>query len=62
MSWPSLWARPGELMASEWRTARRALTEAEQRLRAELATVPPSPGTIDISGAWQSRELVGRVV
>jgi len=49
-----LWATPGELTASEWRTARRALAEREQQLRADLAAVPPPLAGIDIGTARQA--------
>jgi site-specific DNA recombinase len=46
-----MWATPGELTAAEWRTARRALAEHEQGLRAELAAVPPTLAGVDIAAA-----------
>jgi len=49
-----LWATPGELTAAEWRTARRALAEREQQLRADLAAVPPPLAGIDIGTARQA--------
>lgn len=55
-----LWATPGELTAAEWQTARRALAEQEQRLRAELAAVPPPMVNVDIGaarGAWPDMTL-----
>lgn len=55
-----LWAQPGELTAAEWRTARRALAEQEQRLRAELAAVPPPMVGMDIAtvrSAWPDMTL-----
>lgn len=47
----ALWATPGELTAAEWRTARQAITEQEQQLRAELAAIPVPRGRIDIEEA-----------
>lgn len=55
-----LWATPGELTAAEWSTARRALAEQEQRLRADLAAVPPPMVNVDIAaarGAWPDMTL-----
>lgn len=46
-----LWATPGQLLTSEWQTARRALAEQEQQLRAELAALPSPLGGIDIATA-----------
>ena len=66
-----MWATPGELTASEWRTARRALAEQEQQLRTELAAIPPSRLDLDIADVRQSwpamtlderRELVGMFI
>jgi DNA invertase Pin-like site-specific DNA recombinase len=51
----ALWATPGELTTSEWQTARRALAEHEQQLRADLAAVPPPLVNVDIEmarSAW----------
>lgn len=55
-----LWATPGELTDAEWRTARRALAENEQRLLRELAEVPRPAQHVDIAGAraaWPSMPL-----
>jgi site-specific DNA recombinase len=55
-----MWARPGELTTAEWQTARRALAEQEQHLRAELATVPPRLIAVDIATArraWPAMTL-----
>jgi site-specific DNA recombinase len=55
-----LWAGPGELTAAEWRTARRALSEREQQLRADLAGIPAPLDGIDIAGArdaWDDMTL-----
>lgn len=55
-----LWATPGELTAAEWQTARRALAEHEQQLRAELAEVPPPLVNLDIAtarSAWPDMTL-----
>jgi hypothetical protein len=49
----ALWAA-GELTTSEWQTARRALAENEQRLRADLADVPPPLIGVDIDTARQA--------
>lgn len=62
-----MWAQPDQLTTAEWTTARRALAEHEQRLRADLAAVPAPLAGIDIAGArsaWpamtldEQRELV----
>lgn len=47
------WGR-GELTAAEWRAARRGLDEREQRLRQELAELPPPVMHLDIAGARQA--------
>ena len=47
----TLWATPGELTATEWKEARRGLTENERELRRELAELPPPVVNIDIAGA-----------
>lgn len=47
----ALWATPGELTITEWQEARRALAENEQRLRTELAELPPPVIDVDIAGA-----------
>jgi DNA invertase Pin-like site-specific DNA recombinase len=44
----------GELTTAEWQTARRAVAENEQALRAELATVPPPLIHVDIATARQA--------
>jgi site-specific DNA recombinase len=49
-----MWATPGELTASEWRTARRALAEREQQLRIELASIPTPLAGVDIDQARES--------
>ena len=49
-----LWATPGELTAAEWRTARRALAENEERLRAELVALPSPILDVDIATARES--------
>lgn len=56
----ALWATPGELTLAEWQEARRALVENEQRLRSELAELPPPVINVDIAGAreaWPSMTL-----
>lgn len=66
----AMWAA-GELTADEWRTARRALAEREQQLRADLAAVPPPVAHIDpalIRDGWEAmnlderREIIGMFV
>jgi len=66
-----MWATPGELTAAEWQTARRALAEHEQRLRAELSAVPAPVSVVDpavIAAGWESmtlderREVLGMFV
>lgn len=47
------WAA-GDLTAAEWTTARRALAEREQQLRAELAAIPPPMTNVDITGAREA--------
>lgn len=49
-----------KLTAPEWSAARDALNEEEQRLRSELATVPPPPSSIDrsqIRRSWDAMVL-----
>jgi len=49
-----------EMTADEWRTARHGLTQSEQRLRAELAEVPPPMSRVDprqIRAAWPAMNL-----
>ncbi|WIX99334.1 recombinase family protein [Amycolatopsis mongoliensis] len=49
------WAIPGALTMSEWQTARRGLAEQEQKLRRELADMPPPVVNVDIAAvreAW----------
>ena len=56
----AMWATPGELTTAEWQTARRALAEHEQQLRADLAAVPPPLVNVDIAaarGAWPDMTL-----
>jgi site-specific DNA recombinase len=48
------WAIPGALTMSEWQTARRGLAEQEQKLRRELADVPPPVINVDIAGAREA--------
>jgi site-specific DNA recombinase len=48
-----MWA-DGDLTSDEWKTARRAQAEAEQRLRAELAAVPPPLAKVSIEQARAS--------
>jgi DNA invertase Pin-like site-specific DNA recombinase len=66
----AMWAAR-ELTAEEWRTARRALAELEQKLRAELAVIPPSVARVDpalIRQGWialnldERREIIGMFV
>ena len=38
----------------EWQAARKGLTEQEQKIRAELAEVPPSVVNVDITGAREA--------
>jgi site-specific DNA recombinase len=45
---------PGSLTTAEWQTARRALTEREQQLRADLAEIPPPMFGLDIAGVRQA--------
>ena len=55
-----MWATPDELTAAEWRTARRALAEQEQRLRADLASLPSLRIDVDIAHvreAWPEMTL-----
>jgi site-specific DNA recombinase len=47
----TMWATPGELSDTEWKAARRALVVNEQRLRQELAELPPPMIGMDIAGA-----------
>jgi site-specific DNA recombinase len=54
-----LWGS-GDLTGAEWQTARRSLAEHEQRLRADLAAIPPSLIVVDIAtarGSWDSMTL-----
>jgi DNA invertase Pin-like site-specific DNA recombinase len=54
-----LWGS-GDLSGAEWQTARRALAEHEQRLRADLAAIPPPLIAVDIAtarGSWESMTL-----
>jgi site-specific DNA recombinase len=54
-----LWGS-GDLTGAEWQTARRALAEHEQRLRADLAAIPPPMIVVDIATAresWDSMTL-----
>ncbi|SFB39753.1 Site-specific DNA recombinase [Amycolatopsis marina] len=44
----------GDLMDSEWASARRSMAETEQRLRSELAAIPPPMAGIDINTARQA--------
>ena len=56
----AMWATPGELTTAEWQTARRALAEQEQQLRAYLAAIPPPLVIVDIAaarGAWPDMTL-----
>jgi len=56
----AMWATPGELTSAEWQTARRALAEREQELRAELAAVPPPLTKVSIAdarGSWPGMTL-----
>jgi site-specific DNA recombinase len=56
----ALWAIPGELSTAEWQTARRALAEHEQLIRADLAAVPPPLVNVDIAtarSAWKNMTL-----
>jgi site-specific DNA recombinase len=48
-----LWGS-GDLTGAEWQTARRALAEQEQRLRAELAALPSPLVVVDIAAARES--------
>jgi DNA invertase Pin-like site-specific DNA recombinase len=67
----AMWATPGQLTTNEWQAARRALAENEQRLRVDLAAVPPPLAGVDIAdvrAAWpamtldERREIVGLFV
>lgn len=49
-----LWATPGELTASEWRSARNALAEQESALRRELAELPAPMVSVDMSEVRES--------
>jgi hypothetical protein len=54
-----LWGS-GDLTGAEWQSARRALAEHEQRLRADLAAIPPPMIVVDIATAresWESMTL-----
>jgi site-specific DNA recombinase len=54
-----LWGS-GDLTGPEWQTARRALAEHEQRLRAKLAAIPPPMIVVDVATAresWESMTL-----
>jgi site-specific DNA recombinase len=54
-----LWGS-GDLTGAEWQTARRALAEHEQRLRANLAAIPPPMIVVDVATAresWESMTL-----
>jgi DNA invertase Pin-like site-specific DNA recombinase len=56
----AMWATPGELTTTEWQTARRALAEHEQQLRADLAAIPPPLVNVDIAtarSAWPAMTL-----
>ncbi|MGH3521953.1 MAG: hypothetical protein ACRDU4_03775, partial [Mycobacterium sp.] len=51
----AMWATPGELTMGEWQSARSTLAEHEQRLRAEMAALPPRLVNVDIGhqrAAW----------
>ena len=55
----AMWAAD-ELTSTEWQAARRAQAETEQRLRAELAAVPPPLARVSIAdarGAWPDMTL-----
>ncbi|MFD9889352.1 recombinase family protein [Amycolatopsis sp. NPDC059027] len=47
----ALWATPGELTDTEWRSARRGIAENERKLRTELNELPPPRVGIDIAAA-----------
>ncbi|SEC95095.1 Recombinase zinc beta ribbon domain-containing protein [Amycolatopsis tolypomycina] len=51
----ALWGTPGELTDVEWKSARQALAVTEQKLRTELAELPPPAVHVDIAAvreAW----------
>lgn len=47
----AMWATPGELTDTEWKSARNRIAENERRLRAELNELPPPRIGVDIAGA-----------
>jgi DNA invertase Pin-like site-specific DNA recombinase len=50
----ALWATPGGLTMTEWQTARNGLDVNEQRLRRELAEIPPPLMDVDIAMARET--------